>query len=100
MLETMRWVQWLDVETRHLVWMRAQRYEWHQIGRRLGCDRKTAARRWHKALSAVVAALIEQDIRDGVRIPGPRRATSAPLVPGLPQSAVLTALQGAPRRPG
>jgi hypothetical protein len=26
MLETMRWVQWLEVEQRHLVWMRAQRW--------------------------------------------------------------------------
>ena len=26
MLEVMRWVQWLTVEQRHLVWMRARRY--------------------------------------------------------------------------
>jgi hypothetical protein len=26
MLEVMRWVQWLEVEPRHLVWMRAQRH--------------------------------------------------------------------------
>ena len=25
MLETMRWVQWLEFEQRHLVWMRANR---------------------------------------------------------------------------
>lgn len=28
MLETMRWVQWLEVEQRHLVWMRGKQYEW------------------------------------------------------------------------
>ena len=28
MLETMKWVQWLEVEQRHLVWMRAKRYGW------------------------------------------------------------------------
>lgn len=54
MLETMRWVQWLEVEQRHLVWMRAKHYEWHSICRRLGCNRTTAWRRWQKALQIVV----------------------------------------------
>ena len=57
MLETMRWVQWLEVETRHLLWMRAKRYEWHQIGRRFGCDRTTAWRRWTKALQTIADRL-------------------------------------------
>ena len=30
MLETMRWVQWLEVEQRHLVWMRSNRYRWER----------------------------------------------------------------------
>ena len=29
MLEAMGWVQWLEVESRHLVWMRADNYEWN-----------------------------------------------------------------------
>ncbi len=57
MLETMRWVQWLEVKQRHLVWMRANRYEWQQIGRRFGCDRNTAARRWNKAIAVMVGQL-------------------------------------------
>jgi hypothetical protein len=57
MLETMAWVQWLEVEQRHLVWMRANRYEWQQIGRRFACDRTTAWRRWQKALSKVIVQL-------------------------------------------
>lgn len=57
MLETMAWVQWLEVEQRHLVWMRADRYEWQQIGRRFACDRNTASRRWHKAIEVVAARL-------------------------------------------
>jgi hypothetical protein len=57
MLETMRWVQWLEEEQRHLVWMRAKRYEWHQIGRRFACDRNTAARRWKKAMQLVTDRL-------------------------------------------
>ena len=45
MLEVMRWVQWLDVEQRHLVWMQVKRYEWREITRRMDCDRTTAWRR-------------------------------------------------------
>ena len=37
MLETMRWVQWLEEEQRHLVWMRAQRYPWKEICCRFAC---------------------------------------------------------------
>jgi len=57
MMETMRWVLWLEVEQRHLVWMRARHYEWKDICRRLGCDRTTAWRRWQKALQLVAAQL-------------------------------------------
>ena len=46
MLETMQWVLWLEVEQRHLVWMRAERYRWKEICCRFGCDRTTAWRRW------------------------------------------------------
>ena len=64
MLETMRWMQWLEVEQRHLVWMRAKHYEWKFICRRLGRDRTTAWRRWQKALQIVVDHL--NDRRSGV----------------------------------
>ena len=57
MLEVMRWVQWLEIEQRHLVWMRADHYEWDQIGRRIGCCRQTAWRRWQGALREVVLRL-------------------------------------------
>jgi hypothetical protein len=33
--------------------MRANRYEWQQIGRRFACDRNTAARRWNKAMEKI-----------------------------------------------
>ncbi len=59
MLETMRWIQWLEVEQRHLVWMRANRHEWQVIGRRFACDRNTASRRWNKAIATVVKRLAE-----------------------------------------
>ncbi|GHU13536.1 hypothetical protein AGMMS50225_23720 [Betaproteobacteria bacterium] len=57
MLEAMRWVQWLEEEQRHLVWMRARRFPWKDVCRRLGCDRTTAWRRWQKALEIVVERL-------------------------------------------
>ena len=57
MLETMRWVQWLEVEQRHLVWMRAKRYGWRDITIRFACDRSTAWRRWQKALQTVADQL-------------------------------------------
>ena len=57
MLETFKWVQWLEVEQRHLVWMRAKNYEWEQVGRRFGCCRTTAWRRWKLALELIVVQL-------------------------------------------
>jgi hypothetical protein len=57
MLETMRWVQWLEVEQRHLVWMRAKRYGWRDITIRFACDRTTAWRRWQRALQTVADQL-------------------------------------------
>ena len=59
MLEAMRWVQWLEVEQRHLVWMRAKRYGWRDITIRFACDRTTAWRRWQQALQIVVDRLNE-----------------------------------------
>ena len=57
MLETMRWIQWLEVEQRKLVWMRADNYEWVEIGRRFACDRSTAWRRWKLSMQVVVEHL-------------------------------------------
>lgn len=53
MLEAMRWVQALEPQARHLVWMRAQGWGWNAISKRFGCDRTTAWRRWKAALTAV-----------------------------------------------
>lgn len=60
MLEAMRWVQWLEVEQRHLVWMRAQRYGWRDISTRFACDRTTVWRRWRLAIEAVGSKLNTQ----------------------------------------
>lgn len=57
MLETMRWVLWLDVEQRHLVWMRSKGYGWREIGIRFACCTKTAQRHWQKSLDCVAINL-------------------------------------------
>jgi hypothetical protein len=62
MLEVMRWVQWLTVEQRHLVWMRARRYGWRDITIRFACDRTTAWRHWQRALEIVAAKLNERNL--------------------------------------
>ena len=67
MLETMRWVQCLEVEQRHLVWMRANRYEWQQIGRRFACVRNTAARRWRRLMELVAWRLNGLSTADTLR---------------------------------
>jgi hypothetical protein len=54
MLEVMRWVQWLEVEQRHLVWMRAKHYGWREISIRFACCTKTAQRHWQRALQVLV----------------------------------------------
>ena len=57
MMETMRWVLWLEEDQRHLVWMRAMDIDWKVIARRLACHRSTAWREWQKALTTVAANL-------------------------------------------
>ena len=57
MLESMRWMQWLEVEQRHLVWMRSNRYRWEQIGRRFACAARTAQRRYDAAIHLVALHL-------------------------------------------
>jgi len=59
MLEVMLWVQWLEVEQRHLVWMRAKRYGWREIAIRFACCTKTAQRHWQQALQIMVDRLNE-----------------------------------------
>lgn len=59
MLEVMRWVQWLEEEQRHLVWMRADRHRWEDIAKRFGCVIRTAQRRWTSSMHLVSRHLSE-----------------------------------------
>ncbi len=60
MLEVMRWVQWLEVEHRHLVWMRANRYGWRDICARFGMGRTSAWQLWHKCLELLSERLNQE----------------------------------------
>lgn len=57
MLQAMSWVQWLEVEQRHLVWMRAQGFPWLDICARFACNRTTAWRRWQRCLEEIACKL-------------------------------------------
>jgi len=62
MVETNRWGLWLEEEQRHLIWMRAQRCKWRDIGIRFACCTRTAQRRWNGALSIVATQLNAQNL--------------------------------------
>ncbi|TRV27248.1 MAG: helix-turn-helix domain-containing protein [Microcystis wesenbergii Mw_MB_S_20031200_S109D] len=61
MLVVMQWMQCLTVEQRKLVWMRAERWRWHEIGKRFGVAPRTAQRRWETAIGLVTAHLTHRD---------------------------------------
>ncbi len=53
MLVAMQWVQLLEVEQRKLVWMRAERWRWYDIGKRFGVAPRTAQRHWEVAIQVI-----------------------------------------------
>jgi hypothetical protein len=58
MLDVMRWMQCLELEQRQLVWMRAERWRWYDIGKRLGVAPRTAQRRWDVAIETMTEHLL------------------------------------------
>ena len=57
MMEVMGWMNWIEVDARKLLWMRADCYPWKDIARRFGCSPRTAQRRWHRSVDILVARL-------------------------------------------
>jgi hypothetical protein len=53
MLAVMQWVHCLEVEQRKLVWMRAERWRWYDIGKRFGVAPRTAQRHWAIAIQTI-----------------------------------------------
>ena len=91
MMETIEWVKWLEIEQRHLVWMRAKRHGWRDISIRFACNRTTAWRRWQKALETVTARLNARGSESGGQNMPPGR-TECPRMPDT--GAVATTLHG------
>ena len=57
MMETMRWMQYIQEDQRRLLWMRAHGRRWREISTFFTCDRSTARRRWGQALAVVARKL-------------------------------------------
>ena len=55
--EALRWLTWLELEERRLVWLRAEGMPWKWITRRLGIGRTTAWQRWTTALLKIAVRL-------------------------------------------
>ncbi|WP_293932171.1 DUF6362 family protein [Iodobacter sp.] len=57
MLEVNRWMQLIEVEQRHLLWIRAKRYRWDEIAKLYGCCERTIQQRWKRDLQALTDRL-------------------------------------------
>lgn len=55
--EVLPWICWVDVEERHLIWLRANGVRWKAIAVRVGLHPKTAWRHWVIALLKIAAKL-------------------------------------------
>ena len=53
MEETFVWINWLEVEERNLVWLRASRMPWRVICTRIGASKTVARTRWTAALMKI-----------------------------------------------
>jgi hypothetical protein len=62
--EALKWLTWLELEERRLVWLRADGMPWKWITHRFGIGRTTAWQRWTIALLKITTRLnaaAEQD---------------------------------------
>ena len=57
MEEAFRWIAWLDVEERKLVWMRAANLPWRAVCGRMGVSRTTAWQHWTIAMLKIANRL-------------------------------------------
>ncbi len=53
MEECLEWFQWVEPDDRKLVWLRAERFPWKIIMRRIGCGRTSAWIRWMASLTFI-----------------------------------------------
>jgi hypothetical protein len=57
MEETFRWIVWLDVDERKMVWLRAANYPWKVVCQRFGMSRTTAWQHWTMAMLKIAHRL-------------------------------------------
>lgn len=57
LLEVTRWLTWLSVDERLLLWMRADRHPWSDIAKRFGYSRSTVCRQWKATVQKLVLIL-------------------------------------------
>ena len=77
LVETTRWLLWLDQSQRHLIWARARYVPWKAICKAYGCSRVTAWRRWRHALALIVVELNGQPPRIADETAASRNVTQA-----------------------
>lgn len=63
MEETFRWIAWLEVEERQMVWMRAANYPWRAVCTRFGMSRTTAWQHWTMAMLKIAHRLNQEKRR-------------------------------------
>ncbi len=68
MEETFKWIAWLEVEERQIVWLRASRLPWKAICTRVGLSRTAATKHW------LIAMLKIAKRHNGIKT---RRSTAA-----------------------
>lgn len=55
--EAMRWLLWLDVRDRKIVWLRATGVSWVSMAKRYACHRATMHRKWAAAIAKIISEL-------------------------------------------
>jgi len=65
LLEVMRWMNWLSVDERLLLWMRADRHPWNDIAKRFGYSRSTVCRQWKATVQKLVLILNTSHVLQG-----------------------------------
>jgi len=60
MEQTLMWIEWVNEAERKLIWLRAYRMTWREIGRRTGYPKTSGHRYWQGALTKIIERLEEK----------------------------------------
>ncbi len=59
MEETLKWIIWVEPQTRHLIWYRAEALPWRLIAKRVDLSKTTAQRHWQEGLQVIANKLMQ-----------------------------------------